>query len=126
MEVVDYDEKYYQYIYDVLWLTGIEEKNMLISRVETKVLLCEDKPVGFFSGEKVGEHYNIYHFFIEPNKRGFEAIWKLVPYMIRHMKNLGCKYLLMHAKAGTDTDNFINSYFRKNNVEKIEFYKVEV
>lgn len=133
MEVVDFDMKYYQYIYGVLKSTGMKDNDMAVLRLDTKVLIDEDKPVGFFTGEKINEYFNLHHFYIEPEKRGFEAIWKLVPYMIKYMKNLGCKFLCMHAIVGTETDDFIKSYFRKNKIEMlnspvidVEFYKVEV
>jgi hypothetical protein len=130
MEVVDFDMKYYPYIYKILDESGIDTKKVLI--LDTFVLLNNNLPIGFYTAGKVEDMYIIAHFYIEPSYRGFEAIYKLVPHLVKRAILL-CKYLCFHIIVGTDAEEFFHSYFRKYKKEKlnspynnIEFYKVEV
>ncbi len=115
MQVVDLDMEYYPILYNIL-TENMSEDRISILDVETKLLLDDTSLVGFFSGEVIGDGYNLHHFYTDSNKRNFTNACRLSNALFDCARQHGCKYLVLHALRDSREDQWIKCFGRRKNV----------
>ena len=133
MKIIDFNMKYYATIYRTLKDLGLTEID--ISNTESRVLVDNDKIIGFFSAEKIKGYYNLHHLFISKDYRGTRYVWMLLNDLISEARKKGCRYIVIHVIRNSRLEIFAKVYckhrklgIKSMNIEykDFNFYKVEV
>lgn len=133
--IVDFDIKYYPILRNYLNEAGVKDEKIDVLNISTKVMLHNDKVIGFMSADKIGKLCNLHHFFIDSKHRTISKVIRLSDELVMLARKSSCSHISIHTNIGSRLDQYVNKYctFRKlgikqlnSPIEGINIYLVEV
>lgn len=120
-------------MYRILYKANVSASDIRILDCDTRLLVDDSNLIGFYTGEVVGDMYNIHHFYIKECYRKYKIICDLIMDFNNRSKELGCQFILLHIRSNTGEKRFFMEFYGNkivsqyvSNIEGIEMYKVEV
>lgn len=120
----DFDIKDYPTLREYLLSARVKDDYMDILNVTTKVLLHDDKVIGFTSYNQLNNLLNLYHFYVDPRYRTKDITFELTDKVVDVARDYGCEYILAHTTANSDEERFLHKYcdYSKLGLKEIDSY----